>query len=178
MRNPNRFTRRNTVGFTLMEVLIVLIIGGVIAVLVLPRIGKLFGRSEVTFESQNVADLIGNIKGLRANGGYGAAGTNLIPQLIVNDGLPDSLTNSAGVVTNSWGGAVTATSTGIGFALTYAAPMPQAACASLATKHSNSQVNSTKINGAAAIVGPVTQAQAAADCAAGTANTIVWTSAN
>lgn len=182
MQLNNRYThnRRNrrTEGFTLMELLIVLLLGSVIMVLVTPRIAKLFRRSEATFETQNIVDLVSNIKGMRNQGNYGASGTNLIPQLIANDGLPDSLTNTAGAITNSWGGAVTALSTGLGFTLSYAAPMPQSACIALATKLSNSAVNTTTINAAAAVTGSVTQAQATADCAAGSANTIVFTSVN
>jgi len=177
MQFNNRFNKK-TKGFTLMEVLIVLLIGAVIMVLVTPRIAKLFGRSETTFETQNIVDLISNIKGMRDQGSYGASGTNLIPQLIANDGLPDSLNVNSGVVTNTWGGAVTAVSTGIGFTLSYAAPMPQAACVAIATKMSNSTINTTKINGGSAVTGRVSQAQATADCAASTANTIVFTSVN
>lgn len=178
MQFNNCHTRASAKGFTVMEVLIVLLIAAFIIALVGPRIVKLFGRSEVTFETQNIADLTANTKGLRDRGSYGAAGTDLVPSLIANDGLPESLTNTAGVITNSWGGKVTVVSTGIGFTLTYTAPMPQAACITLATKLSNSAINTTKINAAAAITGPVTQAQATADCAAGTANTIVFTSTN
>ena len=149
-------------------ILAALVLGGAIA------LGfKLFNKQTNNGEQANVANIIINTRALKGSQGYGTAGANLIPQLITTDGIPDGLTITGGAVYNSWNGAVTVTSTGPAFVLTYPS-VPQDSCVSLATKVAKTRAYSTKINSGTAVIGEVDSATASTNCS-GTTNTIAWT---
>jgi hypothetical protein len=167
----NRFHKQT--GSSNMEmlfylILAALVVGGAIALGL-----KLFNKQTNNGEQTNVANLIVNTRALKGSQGYGTSGANLIPQLIVTDGIPDGLTNSSGAIYNSWNGAVTVSSTGPAFVLTYNS-IPQDSCVSLATKVAKTRAYSTKINSGTAVIGEVDSATASTNCSA-TTNTIAWT---
>nr|WP_256354539.1 type 4 pilus major pilin [Pseudomonas reactans] len=149
-------------------ILAALVLGGAIALGL-----KLFNKQTNNGEQSNVGSLALNVRPLKSGQGYGASGTNLIPQLIAVDGIPDGLTNSSGAIFNSWNGTVTVTSTGPAFVLTYTG-VPPDACVSLATKVAKTRAYSTKINSGTAVIGEVDSATATTNCST-TSNTIAWT---
>lgn len=149
-------------------ILAALVVGGAIALGL-----KLFNKQTNNGEQTNVGNIVVNTRALKGSQGYGTNGTNLIPQLIVTDGIPDGLTISGGAIFNSWNGAVTVTSTGPAFVLTYNS-IPQDSCVSLATKVAKTRAYSTRINSGTAVIGEVDSATASTNCSAVT-NTIAWT---
>lgn len=160
-------------GLSLIEMMFIIliaiiVIGGAIA----------FGYKQMAKQQESaiqeaIATLMVNTKALRGSNGYGSTGTNLMPSLIAIDAVPDAMSVSGTTVTNSYGGAVTVVSTGMGFTLTNAG-LDQAACIGLATKIGRSAFFTTRINGGSAIAGEVTAAQATAGCT-GTTNSVAWT---
>lgn len=167
----NRFHKQT--GSSNMEMLFYLILAAILISAAIAFGLKLFNKQTNNGEQTNVANLVVNTRALKGSQGYGASGANLIPQLIITDGIPDGLTNSSGAIFNSWNGTVTVTSTGPAFVLTYSG-IPQDSCVSLATKVAKTRAYSTKINSGTAIVGEIDSATAATDCSAVT-NTIAWT---
>lgn len=165
---PNKQAGSSNMEMLFYLILAALVVGGAIALGL-----KLFNKQTNNGEQSNVANLIVNTRALKGSQGYGTNGANLIPQLIVTDGIPDGLTNSSGAIYNSWNGTVTLTSTGPAFVLTYSG-IPQDSCVSLATKVAKTRAYSTKINSGTAVVGEVDSATASTNCSA-TTNTIAWT---
>lgn len=137
---------------------------------------KLFNGNTDGIEIQNVAHLLTATSSLRTQSGYGSSGTNLNAALIAADEVPSTMTISGTNITNAFGGAVTVSSTGTGFTISYAG-VPKSNCIALATKVASSVNYTTKIGSGTAITGEVTNANAVAGCT-GTANTITWTSSN
>lgn len=167
---------RNQSGFTIIEVLVVLIVGLGILAMSSGKIEMLFSGSDLGEEASNINTLIPNIRSLKSSSGYGAAGTDLTTQLVGIDGIPKNVTILTNVMYNNWNGAIVPASTGTGYTITdNSIPMP--ACIKLATKTSKSGAfASIKINANAAIVGEVTSATATTQCNSATANVLVFTS--
>ncbi|MDH0341961.1 type 4 pilus major pilin [Chromobacterium haemolyticum] len=163
-------------GFTAIEVMVVIIIGIVIYALSTGKLSQLFGKSNVSEEISNVNTLLANTKQMKTTSGYGASGTNLVPQLISAGGVPPNVSVIGGVLYNTWGGAITIVSTGAGFTIQQAT-VPQDACIAMVTKIAKGGAFfSTKVNAATAVTGEYTTAQANTDCTSATSNTTLWTS--
>ncbi|MNJ56865.1 hypothetical protein D3C77_524290 [compost metagenome] len=133
----------------------------------------LFNKQTNNGEQSNVTNLVVNMRALKGGQGYGASGTNLIPQLVATDGIPDGMTISGGAIFNSWNGAVTLASTGPAFVLTYN-NVPKDSCVSMATKVAKTRAYQTKINSGGVVIGEVDSATATTQCSTDT-NTIAWT---
>ncbi|OWJ89363.1 hypothetical protein B6S59_31260 [Pseudomonas sp. A46] len=172
MKNNRSFSRKQN-GATTMEVLFYLIVAALVLYVVVQMGFKLFGKQTNNTEQTNVAELIINTRALKSSQGYGASGTNLVPQLLATDGIPNGLTVASNVPYNAWNGAVTVVSAGVAFTITYQA-VPQDACVALATKVAKNQAFTTRINSGTALTGEVTAATATTSCS-GTTNTITWT---
>lgn len=123
-------------------------------------------------ELENVSSLMASVRMLKTASGYGSSGTDLIPVLINGAGVPGSMQKTSSAVYNSWGGAVTATSTGIGYTLTYAA-VPAASCVFLASKAASDSTQSLSINGGTAVTGEITAATANTSCNS-SSNSLAW----
>ena len=133
----------------------------------------LFGSSNISEEQGNIAALTTNTRALKGSNGYGTSGTNLVTSLIAVNGVPKNMSVVSGVLYNVYGGSVTVTSTGMGFAITSSA-LPKDACIALATRVAKNQYEQTKINSGTATTAEVTTAAATTSCSAAT-NTITWT---
>lgn len=174
-RKSSPFSPRKSKGFTLIEMLIVLVIIIILASVAVAAVRGAMGKSDVASDLQGIASLQTATKSLRGAGGYGAAGTNLVPTLVAMDAVPKTLTLNGTNITNAWNGDVTVVSTGTGYSIT-STGIPKDACIEEASKLSKGAM-STKVGSAAAVNGEVTTITATASCTADT-NTIVWTSAN
>lgn len=177
MKHHNINFRRRTAGFTLIETAIAIVIGLVIIGGVLGLVNGTFSKSDVNNEVTNVNGIFTSARALKSSTGYGAAGTDLTATLINTKEIPLNMSIVGTTVQNTWSGAVTVASTGAGFTINYAG-VPTDACVGLATRISGSGALETTINGGTLINGPVDQATANAQCSAGAANTLTWTSLN
>lgn len=160
-------------GFGALEVIIALFIGILVIIGALAYSKKLNNSSNNTSEMQNISSILMSAKQFRSQGGYGPAGSDLMPFLITVGGIPDSMARNGTTVLNAWDGALSATSTGSGWTMTYA-DVPDENCLFLAVSVGNSSSKSLSINGGAALVGQINNADATAACTAGT-NTLSWT---
>jgi len=164
---------RRQQGWGILETMIVLIIGVAGLSAVMYNGGTLFGSSDASLEQDNLGILFSSTRKLKASSGYGAAGTDLIPQLIAIKGLPN-MSLSGTSVYNKWGGAVTITSNGMTFVITDAG-LPSEACVTLATKIGRSQNATTSINSGTAAAGEVLPSTATTACSkSGNGNTVSW----
>ncbi len=160
-------------GFTLIEFIVVVALAAIVIGALAWSINKAFGSNDVKDEGAAITKVMAAIPDLRGTAGYGAANTNLVPQLIAQNEIPSTWQVVAGVPKNSWGGNVAVISQ-VSFVDITSAGVSQEACNKLATKLSRGNgFKQTKINAAAAIVGEVTSSAAAAACVAGT-NSITW----
>lgn len=160
-------------GFVSIEAVIVLIIVAIGIGLAVSRGAGLFGSSNISEEQGNIAALTTNTRALKGSNGYGTSGTNLVTSLIAVNGVPKNMSVVSGVLYNVYGGSVTVTSTGMGFAITSSA-LPKDACIALATRVAKNQYEQTKINSGTATTAEVTTAAATTGCS-GATNTITWT---
>lgn len=168
-----KFAKRQK-GLSAIETLFVILIATLALIGALALGYKMFGNQQNSTEQENIANLLVNARSLKGSQGYGVAGADLVPQLIAISGVPDTMTVTAGVIYNSWGGTVTVTATTpTSFTLT-AGSIPQAGCVALSTRVSKSNQFSTKINATAAVVGEIGASTASASCVVG-ANSIAWT---
>ncbi|WP_324729564.1 type 4 pilus major pilin, partial [Pseudomonas chlororaphis] len=152
--NTQRLGRRSAKqgGFGALEVMIAIVIGIIVLIGATAWNSKLTNTANNNNEFENVQSLISSTRQFKTSSGYGTSGANLIPNLITAEGIPETMQKTSNSVFNAWGGAVTNTSTGTGFTLTYAG-VPDSNCIFLATKLGNSNAISVRINGGAAIVG-------------------------
>lgn len=165
--------RNKNEGFTLIEFIVVVALAAIVVGALAWSINKAFGSNDTKDEAAAVTKVMAAIPDLRGVNGYGTAATNLVPQLIAQNEIPSTWQVIAGVPKNSWGGNVTVVSQ-VSYVDIASAGISQEACNKLATKLSRGNgFKQTKINAAAAIVGEVTSAAAAAACVDGT-NTITW----
>lgn len=160
-------------GFISIEMVIVLIIIALGLGLAVSRGAGLFGSSNISEEQSNLATLTTNTRALKGSNGYGTSGTNLVPSLIAINGVPKNMSVNAGVLYNVYGGSVSVSSTGMGFAIT-SSSLPQDACIALATRVAKNEYERTQINSGSALNGEVSSVAATTACS-GTTNTITWT---
>lgn len=164
-------------GFTIVELLIVLVIGGVLVFLGLSKYDTIMSSSNVTEEISNITTIAGATKSLKSTQGYGVSGTSLVTTLEKSGGLPKNVSVAAGSIANVYGGTIDIKSTGAGYEITET-NVPQADCIKLSTKLSKSGFYSTQINTSAARVGEVSATDATTDCSSATANSIKVVSAS
>lgn len=178
MKAPKQsFSKIRQMGFTAIELMVVLIVGVGIYALSTGKISMLFSSSEMAEESGNISVLSANVRTLKTTSGYGAAGTNLTASLVAVNGVPKNMSVISGVIYNTWGGTVVPASTGAGYTISYSS-VPVEGCVKLATKISTGGTfSSTSINGGGAITGEVTTAVATTQCSS-TTNTVAFTSAS
>ncbi|SHN12631.1 PilS N terminal [Pseudomonas asturiensis] len=167
-------TRASQYGFIDLSMIFVLICIAVGVGYAMYNGGSLLGSSDVNNEQSNIGMLIANTHKLKGSSGYGASGTNLVPQLAAAKGLPN-MTYSGGTLYNSWSGSVSVVSAGMSFVITQNG-LPQDACVSLATKIGRGQKVSTSLNGGTSSSGEIDSATAAASCTDGNTNSVAWTS--
>ena len=173
----NRFNRKRQGGYTLIELGIVLLIIALIAAGILAK--SYFQKSTANgqTEQSTITAVIGalpNAKGTMGTAGtYGTAGTNLVSYLVTGKVIPTTYSTTATTITNAWGGAITAVSTGAGWTVTDNS-LPNDICLSLATTINNSAGGTTAlattINGAAL-------SNASTQCSTN-ANAVAFTSPN
>lgn len=161
-------SKRNARGFTLIEVMVVLVIGIIVIAVAAGGIGRAFSSNEATTETRNINDLMANIQTLKGRDGYSSVDMALLARV---DGIPTSLTNSdtgTGVL-NSWNGAVTVEGDENSFTITYAG-VPEASCIQLGTKIAEAGALAVTANSTA-----VTSAgEAASSCNSGNSNTLAF----
>ncbi len=172
-----RAMRKAQKGATIIEIVVFIAIGLIILGVAAALIAKGMSSSDIGTDTENVSQLLINAKDVRDVSGYGASGTDLVPAMNASKGIPSNMTITAGKPYNQWNGLITIVSTGLGFTLT-SANIPMAACIKEATKISRPGTLTTSINGAAAVVGQITNVAATAACTNATANTLAFTSTN
>ncbi len=159
-------------GASAIEMVVFLFVSMLLLIAALVWWPKLTGSASNQSELENVTSIQTNIRMLKTASGYGPSGSNLIPVLINGDGIPETMQKTATTVFNSWGGAVTAVSTGMGYTHTIAG-VPDASCIFLASKGPQNNSTSLKINGGASLTGEIDAITASANCTAGS-NTLAW----
>jgi hypothetical protein len=136
-------------GFTLIEALVVMIVGIIVLAGAAAGIGKLFTQSGITTEAENITQSFAAVRALRNSAGY-ADLDNM--SVILLHALPASMTHTACTststggnvgattapecsITNSWGGSVAfaPANSGQAFAIEYT-KVPEEACQQLAQK--------------------------------------------
>ena len=170
-------SRVKQAGFSLIEIMVVLVIAGLILAGVAWGINKSFNSNDIKDTNTALTSVMSSIPELRTTTGYGADGTSLTPALVAQNSVPsvwpNTGTQAAPTIKNAWNGNVTVLSRVDHAELTLTA-VPKEACNKLTTKiSSGSNFRTTKIGTNPAITGPVTAAQAAAQCVDD--NTISWT---
>jgi type II secretory pathway pseudopilin PulG len=118
-------------GFTLIEALVVMIVGIVILAAAAAGIGKLFRTSEISNEAENITQIVANVRNLK-NGANGYA--DISNALAVQyKAVPATMTTSTGdggtKIFNSWNGDVTiapAKGNRQAFSITYGGVPPEA----------------------------------------------------
>ena len=173
LKNLKMMSRQK--GLSAIETLFVILIATLALIGALALGYKMFNNQQNGAEQENIANLLVNTRSLKGAQGYGAAATNLVPQLIAIRGVPDTMTVTAGVISNSWGGTVTITATTPNSFTITGSAMPQAGCIALATRVAKSAQFSTVINATAAVVGEISTATATTGCTNTNTNTIAWT---
>ena len=119
-------------GFTLVEALVVMIVGIVILAAAAAGMGKLFRTSEVSTEISNITQITANLRNIRTSHGFKGIDNKLLVKL---KAIPADMSQTAdGVITNSWGGDVKITPRyDSGFMIEYN-KVPAEACMQLALK--------------------------------------------
>lgn len=154
-------------GATLMEIVLVLVVIGVIAVAVFALFGGAFSSSKVRTEEQYLqatAAAVNDMYGTSRDFGT----TNIGAILVTNRAVPAPMIVGTGL-RNAWNGAITVTGNNDSFTLQTAA-IPRKECTELAQISVNPVA--VRINGAAQAL-PMNPATVAGACNAA-ANTIAW----
>jgi prepilin-type N-terminal cleavage/methylation domain-containing protein len=161
-------------GFTLIEALVVMMVGVVVLAGAAAGIGKLFRSSEISAEASNITQMAASLRSMK-NGSAGYTGlTNAVA--VSYRAIPANMAQAAdGTITNSWGGGVTITagSSNQSFSIAYA-NVPAEACQQLALRLRAAGWTSMSI-GTAAINGASTLAEIQAACVSET-NTLTFVS--
>ncbi|WP_321876063.1 type 4 pilus major pilin [Burkholderia cenocepacia] len=124
---------RDEAGFTLIEALVVMVVGVAVLAGAAAGIGRLFSASNVTTEAQNITMIAANVKGMKDGpNGYTALSNGTALKF---KAIPENMTISGENITNLWNGAVTLTPTNSGksFNIAYAS-VPADACKQIALK--------------------------------------------
>jgi len=150
-------------GFTLLELLAAIVIIGILGAIVISRIngGRADGKAQN--EADIVVDMFNGMLGLKANGSYGTAGTDLSGALIAKQKIPSVYNATAGAVTNPWNGAVSYLSVG-GTATLTENGYPPETCVAVVQKVSALGAATITVNGTALGTGAIAGPAAAAAC--------------
>lgn len=140
---PKFTPRRQAAGFTLIEILVVLVIGLLITVAAAASFGRVFASNDTSNESRNVHAMMAAGHSLRGPGGYPA---DLMPILRSNGDLPSYGTDNGGYSTHAWGGVVSAVGSTSSFQVSYAS-VPKQPCVSFAPKVADAKGVTVTING-------------------------------
>jgi prepilin-type N-terminal cleavage/methylation domain-containing protein len=124
-------------GFTLIEALVVMMVGVVVLASAAAGIGKLFRSSEISAEASNITQMAAAIRSIK-NGAAGYEGLNNMLAIqfgAVPANMTQSITGTTGTITNGWNGAVTIAPVAgnQSFSIAYA-NVPTQACQQLALK--------------------------------------------
>ncbi|MCC8372892.1 MULTISPECIES: type 4 pilus major pilin [Photorhabdus] len=179
---------RYQLGFTLIEALVVMIVGIVILAAAAAGIGKLFRASEISTESSNITQMAANLKSIK-NGAKGydsldnkiAIHYKVVPANMTQDG-------KSGIIFNSWNGKVIISpgdTTAQTFKIEYQ-NVPDEACQQLSLKLRVAGWSKMTVGGgggkgqqsATEIKPDSTLAQIEAACNANDANTVTLVSAS
>lgn len=160
-------------GLALLEWIVYVGLGlGALAVLA-SYIGDSSSANDIQTETQNVITIASNSRDSWSSAnGYGT--TSLLSELTNRKGIPSSMTNNNGVVTNVWGGTVDSVGNGTYYTVSYA-KVPQEACAKMTARLSKNSLFASTIINASSTTGEVTPAVASQKCQSGS-NTISWVS--
>lgn len=143
-------------GFTLTEVLAVLVVGVLVMAVVAAGISKAFGSNEIVAESRNIHDLLAASRGTREPTGFPS---DLLAVLEASGNLSGLSSDGAGNYFHTWNGPVTVAGNTGSFVITYGA-VPYAACIKLAAKIAQAGAIAVQVNGAPIVLG---QAQSLTD---------------
>lgn len=137
---------RRQKGFTLLELLAVIVLIAIFGSIVLSRINGGRGDGRAQGEADIVVDMFNAMTGLKANGSYGTAGTDLSGPLIAKQKIPSTYNATVGAVTNQYNGAVTYLSAGSTATLTENGYPPEA-CVAVVQKVSTLGAATLTVNG-------------------------------
>jgi hypothetical protein len=175
-RQTARFINKKRMhGFLSIEAMVVLTVVLILLGIAAARSDMLTGSSSAFEEVGNIQSLYASTKGLKTTTGYGAAGTDLVSQLIASNGVPKNMTVSGGQLYNSAGGTMSVVSTGAGFSVTTNGVARDSCIKQVTNISRGGAMATTQINSNSAISGEVGSSVASTQCVSGT-NTIVWTS--
>ena len=170
--------KKKQLGVIGIEMIMVIVILLILVGWATARSDMMKSRTGTLTEASSVITIVENTRALtKSSSGYGASGTDLVPTLIQNTGVPKNLSVISSVIYNQFNGAITVVSTGTGFNVTDRS-LPQDVCTQAAVSISRSNsVDTISINGSAAVTGEITAAIATSECnLAGKSNVIVFTS--
>lgn len=173
MKNKISFSKSQK-GLSAIETLFVIMIATLVIIGALSMGYKMFGNQQNAQEQSDIATLMVNTRSLKGASGYGTSSFNLIPQLVATNGIPETMTYTAGIIYNSWGGPVSVISAGGQSFMITSSLISKAGCIAVSTRLAKSSAFTTRINAGTPIVGEVTSAAATTECV-GATNTIEWT---
>ncbi|EMR7683784.1 prepilin-type N-terminal cleavage/methylation domain-containing protein [Yersinia enterocolitica] len=126
-------------GFTLIESMVVMIVGVMILASSATGINKLFVANNVSTESQNIQTIAENMKVVASSeGGYGDI--NDLKTVISLKVIPSNMKNDGIVVKNVWGGDINITTTNDTYTLSYPS-VPVEECIQIVSKLRNASWN-------------------------------------
>ena len=160
-------------GATILEAIAYLGIAAVVIIGALSLFGSGLSGADTNKSMEEMTGIRSGTKSLFAGqSGYGTSGTVLNSTLISAKVIPGTMSVSGANITNSWGGAVSITSTGTGFSISTAA-VPSDICIKLVSAAGGSGWTGISVNGTAMTL-PTTSAAGATACNTAT-NTILYT---
>lgn len=159
-------------GVSLLEAIAYLGVASTIIVGAVALLSSAFSGARANRAQEELAAIGTGVKRLFMSqaGAYGTGSLNA--QLISARIFPSTLAIAGTDVLNAWNGAVNVTGNTAEFQISYS-NVPQNVCIELLS--TTTQFTTVSANAAAALVPPVTVAQAAAQCNQAQANTISWT---
>ncbi|WP_080939881.1 type 4 pilus major pilin [Chromobacterium violaceum] len=182
-RNCKERLRKQS-GFTLIEALVVMIVGVVVLATAAAGMTKLFRASEISTEAQDITSMAASLKSLKSGTqGYVGLDTKMGVQMKIP---PQNMLQDASTVKNVWGGAVefgvandTSGNVGQAFTIAYKA-VPAEACGQLAQKLRGAGFQSISVGDGDKTVKltPVSTLAEVSDACKGDTNTMTFTSDN
>ncbi|EAS2249968.1 prepilin-type N-terminal cleavage/methylation domain-containing protein [Salmonella enterica subsp. enterica serovar Richmond] len=132
--------RSNEDGFTLIEAMVVMIVGVMVLAGAAAGINKLFVANNVSTEAQNIQSIAANMKTVASSeGGYDSIASN--KEAIDLHVFPTNMKINGTDVRNVWGGSVTVAGTADSYTLTYPS-VPAEECIQIASKLRNASWDS------------------------------------
>ncbi|EAC0381156.1 prepilin-type N-terminal cleavage/methylation domain-containing protein [Salmonella enterica subsp. enterica serovar Vitkin] len=132
--------RSNEDGFTLIEAMVVMIVGVMVLAGAAAGINKLFVANNVSTEAQNIQSIAANMKTVASSeGGYDSIAGN--KEAIDLHVFPTNMKINGTDVRNVWGGSVTVAGTADSYTLTYPS-VPAEECIQIASKLRNASWDS------------------------------------